>query len=224
MKAMTMSACGVSMLLAGAAEAGLVGGTVDPFTVAASASNGTTSNTYTQDASSTVTGGLWTSRAIGAAVSNASNSSSQAAVSAGSFVFSVAPITSTNSSQRARVTYSSTGAGPDFTNFTSLSFDYNSTFLFGVRVWIAGMSTGSYIQLQNQAAGSGTMTFNASEFATPAGSLGNVSGMYVEFIRPNNNTSGSLTMTNLVANGVPAPGALALLGAAGLIGGTRRRR
>jgi hypothetical protein len=215
------------LAFAGAAQAGLVVGTVDPFTVAASASNGTTANTYTQDTSSTVTGGLWTSRAIGAAVSSATNTSAQASVSAGNFVFSIAPVTSTNSTQRARVTYSSTGAGPDFTNFTSLSFDYNSTFSFGVRVWIAGMTpsaAGNFLQLQNQAAGSGTLTFTAAQFAIPSGSLGNVSGMYVEFFRMNTNTSGSLTMTNLVANGVPAPGAIALLGAAGLIGGTRRRR
>ena len=52
--------------------------------------------------------------------------------------------------------------------------------------------------------------------------MGNVN---IEFIRSGSNASGSLTITNLVANGasIPAPGAIALLGAAGLIGGRRRR-
>jgi MYXO-CTERM domain-containing protein len=46
----------------------------------------------------------------------------------------------------------------------------------------------------------------------------------IEFVRSGSNASGSLTITNLVANGasIPAPGALALLGVAGL--GARRRR
>jgi hypothetical protein len=47
--------------------------------------------------------------------------------------------------------------------------------------------------------------------------------MWVEFFRQGSNASGTLTVTNLSANGVPAPGAIALLGAAGLIGARRRR-
>jgi MYXO-CTERM domain-containing protein len=47
----------------------------------------------------------------------------------------------------------------------------------------------------------------------------------IEFVRSGSNASGSLTITNLVANGasIPAPGAAALIGLAGLVGSRRRR-
>jgi hypothetical protein len=145
-------------------------------------------------------------------------------VSGGSLVFSVTQIGASNSaSQRGQVEYSnvSGAAGPDFSSFTSLTFDYTSTFTFGVRVWISGM-TGTYLQQQNISAGSGTLTFTAAEFAFDS-TITDVSGMSIEMFRSGSNASGSLTLSNLAANGVPAPGAIALLGAAGLVGSRRRR-
>ena len=57
----------------------------------------------------------------------------------------------------------------------------------------------------------------------PNNAITDVSGMSIEMYRSGSNASGSLTLSNLAANGVPAPGAIALLGAAGLVGSRRRR-
>jgi MYXO-CTERM domain-containing protein len=49
--------------------------------------------------------------------------------------------------------------------------------------------------------------------------------MNLVFTQNNSNASNTFTMTNLVANGisVPAPGAAALIGLAGLVASRRRR-
>jgi len=198
---------------------------VDPFTNASSASSGSAAG-YGLTTNTSISGGLWTDRATKANTSSTSRASSSVTVNGGSLVFSVSQIgsNSTAANQKGMVEYSnvSSPTGPDFSTFTSLTFDYTSTFAFGVRVWISGM-TGTYLQLQNISAGSGTLTFTAAEFAFDS-TITDVSGMSIEMFRTGSNASGSLTLSNLAANGVPAPGAIALLGAAGTIGFARRRR
>ena len=221
MRTTSMIASMLGLSFAGSAAAAMV----DPFTTASSVNNGA-SATYA-DSSSAFSGGLWNYRTVSAQVLDTAKASSQASVSGGNFVFAVSQVgTSQNSTQRAKVAYSMSGggAGPDFTNFTSLTFNYTATFTFGVRVAIAGMTTGSYVQLQNIAAGSGTLTFTAAQFAINPTLINDVATMSVELFRNGGNTSGSVTISNLEANGVPAPGAIALLGAAGTIGFARRRR
>ena len=223
MRISSIAASVAGLGIAGSAMAGLVA-VVDPFTDASSANSGSAAG-YGPTTNTSISGGLWADRATKANTSSTTRASSSVAVSGGSLVFSVTQIGASNSAnQRWQVEYSnvSGAAGPDFSSFTSLTFDYTSTFTFGVRVWISGM-TGSYLQLQNISAGSGTLTFTAAEFAFDS-TITDVSGMWIEMYRSGSNASGSLTLSNLAANGVPAPGALALLGAAGLIGGTRRRR
>jgi hypothetical protein len=202
--------------------AGLVA-VVDPFTDASTANSGSAAE-YGPTSNTSISGGLWADRATKAYTSSTTRASSSVAVSGGSLVFSVTQIGASNSAnQRGQVEYSnvSGAAGPDFSSFTSLTFDYTSTFTFGVRVWISGM-TGTYLQQQNISAGSGTLTFTAAEFAFDS-TITDVSGMSIEMYRSGSNASGSLTLSNLAANGVPAPGAIALLGAAGLVGSRRRR-
>lgn len=215
-----------SLVAVGSVEAGLVAGTVDPFTTASSVSSGA-SATYVDSAPATVTGGLWGVRTVSTSVSNNTRASSQVSVSGGSMVLSVTQLGAGGASnQKARLSYSSTGSGADFTNFTSLQFDFASTLggSIGVRVFINGAS--AYPVQTSISGASGTLTINAIDFGLAASSAAAVPSFEMEFFRSGSSASGSLTITNLVANGaaVPAPGALALLGAAGLVGGSRRRR
>ena len=212
-----------AVAVSGSANASVVA-VVDPFTDASTANSGSAAE-YGPTSNTSISGGLWADRATKANTSSTTRASSSVAVSGGSLVFSVTQIGASNSAnQRGQVEYSnvSGAAGPDFSSFTSLTFDYTSTFTFGVRVWISGMTTGSFLQLQNISAGSGTLTFTAAEFAFDS-TITDVSGMSIEMYRSGSNASGSLTLSNLAANGVPAPGAIALLGAAGLVGSRRRR-
>jgi hypothetical protein len=211
-----------AVAVSGSANASVVA-VVDPFTDASTANSGSAAE-YGPTSNTSISGGLWADRATKANTSSTTRASSSVAVSGGSLVFSVTQIGASNSAnQRGQVEYSnvSGAAGPDFSSFTSLTFDYTSTFTFGVRVWISGM-TGTYLQQQNISAGSGTLTFTAAEFAFDS-TITDVSGMSIEMYRSGSNASGSLTLSNLAANGVPAPGAIALLGAAGLVGSRRRR-
>jgi MYXO-CTERM domain-containing protein len=72
---------------------------------------------------------------------------------------------------------------------------------------------------------SGLMSFSLADFGGITQNIEAMGGVMIEFRRSGSNASGSLTITNLVANGasIPAPGAVALLGAAGLVGARRRR-
>ena len=220
----SMVGIAAAVAVAGSATAGVV----DPFTNTSSVSNGV-NNTYAS-AISAVTGGLWDTRTINASTLNTSNATTQVSVSGGSSVLAVTRVGSavtSGTSQKGKLVYTmSGGAGPDFTNFTSLQFDYSSTLggSIGVRVYLAGMTSGSFFQ-SSLASASGTLTFNAADFALDPLLAGNVSTLTIEFFRTGSNATGALTVSNLVANGavIPAPGAIALLGAAGLIG-TRRRR
>jgi hypothetical protein len=76
----------------------------------------------------------------------------------------------------------------------------------------------------------GTLTFNAADFGAGAAAnwtdLGGV-WLYVSYDVPAGLSAGTnlgnVTLTDFSYNAVPAPGALALLGAAGIVGARRRR-
>jgi hypothetical protein len=216
----SMVGVAAAVAVAGSAMAAVV----DPFTDASSVSSGASSGSYISSGNTAISGGLWNNRVTKVFTSSNLRATSNVSVTGGSLVFSVTQVGSSQSAnQKGLVEYSNVpaGVGPDFSNFTSLTFDYNSTFNFGVRVHIDGM-TSNFLEQTGVTAGNGTLTFTRAQFNFD-GTETDVPSMWVEFFRQGSNASGSLTVTNLSANGVPAPGAIALLGAAGLIGARRRR-
>jgi MYXO-CTERM domain-containing protein len=142
-------------------------------------------------------------------------------------VFGVTQVGLANSAanQKAYLDYGSNDQFPDFTSFTSLDFNFAST-LNGTMKCIIRFADAAIDPVEKVIAGSsGLMSFTVQDFGgiDPL-NIAAVGPLSIEFQRTGSNASGSLTITNLVANGasIPAPGALALLGVAGL--GARRRR
>jgi hypothetical protein len=150
-------------------------------------------------------------------------------IGSGSMLFGVTQknAASTSATQRAYLNYSTitgTDQYPDFTNFTSLDFNYVSTLSGTLKCKVYLMDAGEFV-VEKAMGASGLMSFSLADFGGITQNIEAMGGLTIEFYRSGSNASGSLTITNLVANGasVPAPGAIALLGAAGLIGGRRRR-
>jgi hypothetical protein len=117
---------------------------------------------------------------------------------------------------RGALEYDNNAGVTDVSNFTSLTFNYTSTFsALQFDINLGGKTATKTIS----ASAGGTFTLTAAELT------GEFDGGYMNlvFTQNNSNASNTFTMTNLVANGIPAPGAVALLGAAGLIGARRRR-
>jgi len=209
-----------SMVLSVACVSAANAGVVDPFTVASSA---------TVDSDTTVTlitGGLWDTRyttveyrtdpGVGPNKATASLVV-DAFTNAATFTVTRVGGASNTHDQRGALEYDNNAGVTDVSNFTSLTFNYTSTFsALLIEIDLGGKIASKTIS----ASAGGTFTLLASEL-TVDGDPG--SYLNLVFRRDNSNASGTFTMTNLVANGIPAPGAIALLGAAGLIGGRRRR-
>ncbi len=206
---------GLSSALAAVAVAGsAMAAVVDPFTVASSATNG--NGTYVE---TPITGGLWDTRStnvfyksFNAAVSLVVDASTNAVT------FAITRVGNPNSSnnQNAALEYFNYAGVTDLSNFTSLTFNYTSTFS-SLRLDI-NLGGKEAINKTISASAGGTFTLTAAEL------VGAFNGDYLNlaFTQERSNASGTFTMTNLVANGVPAPGAAALVGLAGLM--ARRRR
>jgi hypothetical protein len=112
------------------------------------------------------------------------------------------------------------GSSIDLSGVTSMSFSitvgggaYN---LF----WVIKDSTGKAIDYEVTGVSSGIVTFTFPGSGDPGFNYASVTEMQVTFGQGSSST-GVLSNFNFTA--VPAPGALALLGAAGLIGARRRR-
>jgi hypothetical protein len=221
----------VSVACVSAANATVVYNTIDPFTTSASASASTsTSSGYVYSA---LTGTLWEERGIKTTTNSIARATTTiSSIGSGSMVFGVTQVgtanTATGTNQKAYLDYfTPTGSElyPDFTNFTSLDFNFAST-LSGTLKCIIRLSDAANWVEKTMSGSSGLMSFTLADFGgiDPL-NVAAVGPLSIEFIRSGSNASGSLTITNLVANGasVPAPGAIALLGAAGLIGARRRR-
>ena len=226
----------IALALAGPARAGFV----DSFTTSFDTSTGTDFfGLFTYEYSSLSTSGpnasLFNTR-YAAHVSTGSRASSTGLGSASMVVGSV-------STARAVLTY--IDASSDFVPSGS-TLDLSSTTGFSVNVgsWVGTGLTfkflvfGAYDASNGQSpelgrmavtvSGSGAVTFNKASFVPSAGSINwSAIGQVRLEMERTTATTGDGSTTNFTidnfTNTVPAPGALALLGAAGLVGARRRR-
>ena len=202
-----------SVVLSVACVSAANAGVVDPFTVGS-----TVTDPDGIAVETSITGGLWDSRATSVLVNPTKTSASiDVNATTNALTFAVTRLVANTQSQQAEINYNNVAAAANnLSNFTSLTFDYSSTFA-SLLLYI---DLGGKIVTKTLTSSAGsTFTLNANELG------GAFTGDYLilQFNRYNSNANGTFTMTNLVANGIPAPGAIALLGAAGLIGGRRRR-
>ena len=202
-----------SMVLSVACVSAANAGVVDPFTVGS-----TVTDPDGIAVETSITGGLWDSRATSVLVNPTKTSASiDVNATTNALTFAVTRLVANTQSQQAEINYNNVAAAANnLSNFTSLTFDYSSTFASLLLYIDLG---GKVVTKTLTSSAGSTFTLNANELG------GAFTGDYLilQFNRYNSNANGTFTMTNLVANGIPAPGAIALLGAAGLIGGRRRR-
>ena len=205
-----------SMVLSVACVSAANAAVVDPFTVASSATDGAGTVTETP-----ITGGLWDTRYTSVQyrinITNRATASLVVDASTNAATFTVTRVGLANNQNDQIGTLEYEGGTTDVSNFTSLTFNYTSTFsalLFDID--LGGKTAAKTIS----ASAGGTFTLTAAELS---GAFNGVSYMNIVLRQDDSNANGTFTMTNLVANGIPAPGAVALLGAAGLIGARRRR-
>ena len=217
----------LSVACVSAANATVVYNTIDPFTTPASASAST--STLSGSVNTDLTGTLWNLRSISTRTTSISRATTTATIGSGSMVFGVTQVgsasTAVNNVQRASLDYNSIDQFPDFTNFTSLDFNYVSTLTGNLKCIIRLSDAANWAVEKTMSGSSGLMSFTLADFGGITMNAEAMGPVTIEFVRSGSNASGSLTITNLVANGasIPAPGAIALLGAAGLIGARRRR-
>ena len=206
-----------SMVLSVACVSAANAAVVDPFTVASSATDDAGTVTETP-----ITGGLWDTRysrvEYRTNVTNRATASLVVDASTNAATFTVTRVNAANNQndQSGALEYDGT---TDVSNFTSLTFNYTSTFsalLFEID--LGGKTATKTIS----ASAGGTFTLTAAELNE---AFNGVSYMNLVFRQDNSNANGTFTMTNLVANGIsiPAPGAAALIGLAGLVASRRRR-
>ena len=201
------------MVLSVACVSAANAGVVDPFTVGS-----TVTDPDGIAVETSITGGLWDSRATSVLVNPTKTSASiDVNATTNALTFAVTRLVANTQSQQAEINYNNVAAAANnLSNFTSLTFDYSSTFASLLLYIDLG---GKVVTKTLTSSAGSTFTLNANELG------GAFTGDYLilQFNRYNSNANGTFTMTNLVANGIPAPGAIALLGAAGLVGGRRRR-
>ncbi len=207
----SMVGVAAAVAVAGSAMAAVV----DPFTVASTATDSNLTPTVTA-----ITGGLWDTRVT--ALDYRTNRATASMVvdaftNAATFTVTRVGTANTQTYQAADLEYENVAGVTDVSNFTSLTFNYTST--FSSLQFTFNLDGKTAIKTISASAG-GTFTLTAAELN---GAFDGHGLMKLRFRQSSSNASGTFTLTNLVANGVPAPGALALLGAAGLVGARRRR-
>ena len=113
------------------------------------------------------------------------------------------------------------GSSIDLSGIMSMSFDITVSGDYDLQ-WVITDSNNiaRAIDYEVQGVSSGTVTFTFPGSGDPGFNYASVKMMEVKFVSGSGSTG---QISNFNYAGVPAPGALALLGAAGLIGGRRRR-
>jgi hypothetical protein len=204
-----------SMVLSVACVSAANAGVVDPFT-----NPETAYATSAAAAATPVTGGLFNQRNL------YKGGGGSGSVSGGfvNFVPSNNGNNTTTNDAFSMVYTQANGSSIDLSGVTSMSFDiikggdaYN---LF----WIITDSTGKAIDLEITGllgVTTGTVTFTFPVSGDAGFNYASVKMMEVKFRNGDGTSTGQLSNFNYA--GVPAPGALALLGVAGLVGARRRR-
>ena len=194
-----------SMVLSVACVSAANAGVVDPFTTPQ-----TTYNTFTS-----ITGGLFNQRQL---IKSGGGSGS---VASGSVNF--VPNNTTGGQPAFGLGYrQADGSSIDLSGITSMSFDITVGGGAYNLLWVITDSNNiaKAIDYEVNGVSSGTVTFTFPGSGDPGFNYASVKKMEVNFGQGSAST-GVLSNFNFTA--VPAPGALALLGAAGLIGARRRR-
>ncbi len=213
----SMVGVAAAVAVAGSANAAL---TFDSFTDPAT---GTSSGTET---SGSFMGGFFTGRTLVADGTSGSGSSAKTLTdSIGSTNLTVNVNGPSSTWRYGEAVYSRASNG-DLSNLASISvtiaytnFTGSVYFAFSEATFAQGSQVGD---VQSAFTGTVNLTFTKADFVGDVdwAQVGNFSMAFAS----RNTTAGSAVLTNFNYSQVPAPGALALLGAAGLIGGTRRRR
>ena len=212
----SMVGVAAAVAVAGSASAGIAGMTFDSFTVAQSESN----------LPAPIPGIKWASPAssqpiFGASGTRAANAFyGSSGTTTTSSVSSGAATSTTNAEGGAYAGLQYFGNAQDLTGYT-FSFYLSSSVATGdgegFSFFLQTAGLGTVERIVNYT-GAGTYTVNTSDFANPAIDLRAITslGLFIYTSQP-----GSATVSNFTYT--PAPGALALLGAAGLVGARRRR-
>jgi hypothetical protein len=230
-----MTGAVAAVAVAGSANASVV---VDPFTAAQSVTSSKNTNGSGQEQNSAPSvSGSWlgfTTRELTA--SNGSSSSSttaSATTSIGSGAWTLS-VSGAPTFKFAEAAYCS-GVDLNFSDYTSWTFNlaFNGNRSLSDVNFISlgfGDSTldANFVQLAESTAGSAStlsVTFNKADFDNYVGFVdwSKITSMSVRIQLAGNSSATAVTVTGFTATVVPAPGAIALLGAAGLVG-TRRRR
>ena len=213
----SMVGVAAAVAVAGSASAGIAGMTFDSFTVAQSESNlpdPIPGINWASPASSQPIFGASGTRAAYAFNYGSSGTTTTSSVSSGAATFT------TNAEGGAVAGLQYFGNAQDLTGYT-FSFYLNSNVPTagqeGFSFFLQTAGLGTVERIVNYT-GAGTYTVNANDFAAPEIDLTAITsfgfGIYTS-------TPGTATVSNFTYT--PAPGAIALLGAAGLVGARRRR-
>jgi hypothetical protein len=212
----SMVGVAAAVAVAGSANAAL---TFDSFTDSAT---GTSAGTVT---SGSFMGGFFTGRTLSADGTSGSGVSARTLTdSIGSTNLTV-NVNGPSATPRYGEAFYSRASNGDLSNFASISvtiaytnFTGSVYFSFGEATFAQGSQA---IDAQSAFTGTVNLTFTKADF------VGNVDwaqvGYFSMTFASRNTTAGSAVFTNFNYSQVPAPGALALLGAAGLVGARRRR-
>jgi MYXO-CTERM domain-containing protein len=186
-------------------------GVVDPFTNAETAYA-----TSAAQPATPVTGGLFNQRNIYKGGGGSGDVS-------GGFVNFVPSSTGTNPAFWMVYTQAN-GSSIDLSGITSMSFDIIAGGDAYSLFWIITDSTNNAIDLEitgSLGVTTGAVTFTFPGSGDPGFNYASVKKMEVVFRNGDSTSTGQLSNFNYTA--VPAPGALALLGVAGIVGARRRR-